>query len=583
MQAAREALEAVQVDVGQVEVAKATAEADFNNLAAACQETLEVSLDQARAEVEAARTGRYDRERRRATCQTGGGDRAGGRRESDTDAAELAPAEASTVEPGADAPPENDRSDVAPAGPGAAPTADQVIATLRDKIDRLGPVNMMAIDQFDELEQRFEFLTTQRQDLLDSIASTGEAIKRIDVTTRERFREAFTVINEHLQRTFTTLFGGGRAGLVLLDETDLLESGIDIIAQPPGKRLQSIQLLSGGEKALTAMALMFAIFKLQTQSVLLARRNRCAARRCQHRPVRRDAPRDAGSDAVRAGYAQPEDHGDRRSAVWRHHGRARRVEADLCSAQLTCAIPPTPAGSPRSFRAEPRSMNEDKATRYRRLRRRTGVLTVAVWVAIVSVILATGASRALADSAATVAGRLAEHEGLVRSLTVVFYVLALTVGGVAVTLPLTWYREFGLERRFGRLRRPAGSWLWSQVQTTAVHLVVATVVVVAVYEALFRWPEWWWIAVGGAFGALMLVVTHLAPLITFPASVSRAPDRSSRVAGPFATVCPARGGPGGGDSRMAARVGDAPPQCRARRGGLDAAGASHRLAAGRLQ
>ncbi len=120
---------------------------------------------------------------------------------------------------------------------------------------------MMAIDQFDELDQRFEFLTTQRQDLLDSIASTGEAIKRIDVTTRERFREAFTVINEHLQRTFTTLFGGGRAGLVLLDESDLLESGIDIIAQPPGKRLQSIQLLSGGEKALTAMALMFAIFR----------------------------------------------------------------------------------------------------------------------------------------------------------------------------------------------------------------------------------------------------------------------------------------------------------------------------------
>ena len=119
----------------------------------------------------------------------------------------------------------------------------------------------MAIDQFDELEERHEFLTVQRRDLVDSIAATDEAIKRIDRTTRERFQEAFVAVNEHFQFTFETLFGGGRAGLMLLDETDVLESGIDIIAQPPGKRLQNIQLLSGGEKALTAMALMFAIFK----------------------------------------------------------------------------------------------------------------------------------------------------------------------------------------------------------------------------------------------------------------------------------------------------------------------------------
>ena len=138
---------------------------------------------------------------------------------------------------------------------------DEIVGILRDKIDRLGPVNMMAIDQFDELDDRHEFLTTQRADLLDSIEATGEAIKRIDKTTRERFEAAFDAVNKHFQVTFETLFGGGRAGLVLLDETDPLESGIDVIAQPPGKRLQSIQLLSGGEKALTAMALMFAIFK----------------------------------------------------------------------------------------------------------------------------------------------------------------------------------------------------------------------------------------------------------------------------------------------------------------------------------
>jgi chromosome segregation protein len=136
-----------------------------------------------------------------------------------------------------------------------------VIADLRQKIDRLGPVNMMAIEQFDELEERHVFLTTQRKDLLDSIAQTSEAIKKIDVTTRVRFQEAFTTINGYFEGTFTTLFGGGRAGLVLIDQDNQTESGIDIIAQPPGKRLQNVQLLSGGEKAMTAMALMFAVFR----------------------------------------------------------------------------------------------------------------------------------------------------------------------------------------------------------------------------------------------------------------------------------------------------------------------------------
>ena len=140
-------------------------------------------------------------------------------------------------------------------------TAEDMVVALKGKIERLGPVNMMAIEEFDDLDERYEFLTTQRDDLVESIRATGDAIARINRTTGERFRAAFTAINTHFQETFSTLFGGGRAGLVLLDESDLLDSGIDIIAQPPGKRLQSIQLLSGGEKALSAMALMFAIFK----------------------------------------------------------------------------------------------------------------------------------------------------------------------------------------------------------------------------------------------------------------------------------------------------------------------------------
>jgi chromosome segregation protein len=140
-------------------------------------------------------------------------------------------------------------------------SAEEAIAALRGTIERLGPVNMVAIEQYDELETRYAFLTTQRKDLVESIAQTSEAIKRIDETTRQRFTEAFAAINHNFQQTFSTLFGGGRAGLTLLDETDPLESGIEIIAQPPGKRLQSVQLLSGGEKALTAIALMFGMFK----------------------------------------------------------------------------------------------------------------------------------------------------------------------------------------------------------------------------------------------------------------------------------------------------------------------------------
>ena len=168
--------------------------------------------------------------------------------------------EADDVEPGTVAAAQPEPAPLA-AAPPAAMTAEEAITRLRDKIDRLGPVNMMAIEQFDELETRHVFLTTQRKDLVESIALTTEAITRIDETTSARFTEAFTAIQQNFQVTFGTLFGGGRAGLTLLDENDPLESGIDIVASPPGKRLQSVQLLSGGEKALTAIALMFAIFK----------------------------------------------------------------------------------------------------------------------------------------------------------------------------------------------------------------------------------------------------------------------------------------------------------------------------------
>ena len=132
---------------------------------------------------------------------------------------------------------------------------------LRRKIDEIGPVNMMALEELEESEQRFKFLSEQRRDILDSIRMTEEALTEIRRRSRERFRHAFAHINENFQRMFVELFGGGRGEMILIDEDDVLESGIDLIAQPPGKRLQNVLLLSGGEKAMAAIALVLAIFQ----------------------------------------------------------------------------------------------------------------------------------------------------------------------------------------------------------------------------------------------------------------------------------------------------------------------------------
>ena len=141
------------------------------------------------------------------------------------------------------------------------PGLEAQIAELRDRLEKMGAVNVLAVEQAQELEERHQFLTAQRQDLLDSISELDQAIRKIDKASRERFQEAFQVINQHFGEIFRQLFGGGTAGLSLIDEEDILESGIDVMAQPPGKRLQNVMLLSGGEKALTAIALLFAIFQ----------------------------------------------------------------------------------------------------------------------------------------------------------------------------------------------------------------------------------------------------------------------------------------------------------------------------------
>jgi chromosome segregation protein len=236
---ARQVLEVIRTEASELDVARATAESDLTHLAQICVDTVQATLDDVLVDVEALeQAGQAVPDAAAIVAE-----------EPDPEAEEGAPgAVAAAPEP-------------VPVAVPASMTAEEAITRLRDKIDRLGPVNMMAIEQFDELETRHVFLTTQRRDLVESIAQTSEAIKRIDETTSARFTEAFAAIQQNFQVTFSTLFGGGRAGLTLLDENDPLDSGIDIVASPPGKRLQSVQLLSGGEKALTAIALMFAIFK----------------------------------------------------------------------------------------------------------------------------------------------------------------------------------------------------------------------------------------------------------------------------------------------------------------------------------
>ena len=141
--------------------------------------------------------------------------------------------------------------------------ADREIAELKAKLEAMGPVNLVAIEENKKLEERGNFFTEQQEDLIQAQESLRKVLARINRTTRSLFLETFEQVGKHFHELFRTLFGGGKANLVLLDESDILESGIDIIAQPPGRRLQGISLLSGGEKALTAIALLFALFKVK--------------------------------------------------------------------------------------------------------------------------------------------------------------------------------------------------------------------------------------------------------------------------------------------------------------------------------
>ncbi len=150
-----------------------------------------------------------------------------------------------------------------------ARSASAKLEGLRKTLQSLGDVNVGAIEEHEELAERFRFLTEQKDDLEETIDSLREAIARINRTSRKRFRETFEAVSKRFSENFPRLFGGGKASLALTESEDVLEAGIDIMAMPPGKRLQNVNLLSGGEKTMTALALLVAVFQVRPSPFFL--------------------------------------------------------------------------------------------------------------------------------------------------------------------------------------------------------------------------------------------------------------------------------------------------------------------------
>lgn len=137
-----------------------------------------------------------------------------------------------------------------------------MIKDFKNQLEKMGPVNLVAIEEYDEVKERYEFLVTQEQDLINSKNSLEEAISKIEETTTQMFEQTFNTVRNNFRNIFSKLFGGGSADVILVDD-NVLESGVDIVASPPGKKLTSIHLLSGGEKSMTALALLMSLFKVK--------------------------------------------------------------------------------------------------------------------------------------------------------------------------------------------------------------------------------------------------------------------------------------------------------------------------------
>ena len=150
-----------------------------------------------------------------------------------------------------------------------APERRELLEGVRKALQALGEVNLGAIEEHEELAERQRFLAEQKADLDGTLASLQDAIQRINRTSRRRFRETFEAVSKRFSENFPRLFRGGKASLSLTESEDVLEAGIEIMAMPPGKRLQNVNLLSGGEKTLTAIALLVAVFQVRPSPFFL--------------------------------------------------------------------------------------------------------------------------------------------------------------------------------------------------------------------------------------------------------------------------------------------------------------------------
>ncbi len=248
----------------KAEIRKAEVERDLLNLEETCWQELKKTIPELRAEWEA-------RTRPEASRDAEGA----------AENQESGPAEEEIEEESEGASAEEEGETSSPEAPGAAegsrprragrklrPVAEMTdeevereLDEARESLNRYKAVNLMAEDEFLEQRQRFEFLTRQRQDLRESIRSTQEAINKIDEESKTQFLKAVEEVNTNFQEIFSTLFKGGNASVKLLEPENPLESGVEIVAQPPGKRVQNLSLLSGGEKSLTSLAFLFALFR----------------------------------------------------------------------------------------------------------------------------------------------------------------------------------------------------------------------------------------------------------------------------------------------------------------------------------
>ncbi len=203
---------------------------------------------------------------------------------------------------------------------------EEVCRALKLRIEQMGPVNMMALDEYKETAERHNFLETQRVDLIESIENTQNTIKEIDQISRTKFDEAFARINENFAVVFSRLFQGGQAFLRLTDQENQAESGLEIVASPPGKKLQNVLLLSGGEKSLTALALLVGIFQFQPSPFCALDEVDAALDETNVGPPRRPVALPEQGDAVPARHALQAHDAVRRHDLRRDHAGAGRFE-----------------------------------------------------------------------------------------------------------------------------------------------------------------------------------------------------------------------------------------------------------------